>query len=285
MDGETLRKLQLTQLEILKEFKRVCEALNLRYILDSGTLLGAVRHRGFIPWDDDVDVGMLRADYEKFLAEAPALLDKKYFLQTWRTDPGYAFPFAKLRMNDTLYRQAALENAEQHCGIFIDIFPYDAVLKMSRRRDKRRRQRLNRLSFALFLKHRYCFGDRFATRKGKIKFLRRRALYYLSGNAWRSREELFRRYERLQTRYNGRDTGWLSLTAFRLVIPASIFENLKPLRFEDDEFLGPVDYDDYLTRAYGDYMTPPPVEKRAVGHGVLELRLPGESASLRFDAK
>lgn len=285
MDNESLRKVQLVQLEILKEFKRVCEALNLKYILDSGTLLGAVRHGGFIPWDDDLDVGMLRADYEKFLAEAPALLDKKYFLQTWRTDPGFARPFAKLRMNDTIFRENDVAYANQHSGIFIDIFPYDVAIKSSRLFQLWRRWRLGNISFALSLKHNYGSKEKAAGVKKKLRILAYKIFYYLSGNVWRSREQLFRRYDYLRTRYNKQNTGWLSLTGFRLIIPASIFENLKPLRFEDDEFLCPVDYDAYLARAYGDYMTLPPEEKRADKHNILELKLPGESVSVRFDDK
>ena len=74
MDNETLRKVQLAQLEIAKEIKRVCDENNIKYFLDSGTLLGAVLHKGFIPWDDDMDIGMLRDEYEKFLQIAPEKL-------------------------------------------------------------------------------------------------------------------------------------------------------------------------------------------------------------------
>lgn len=97
MDNEILRKVQLAQLDMAKEVKRICNKYNINYFMDSGTLLGAVRHKGFIPWDDDLDFGMLREDYEKFLKVAPTELNSKYFLQTWKNDDGFPYGFSKIR--------------------------------------------------------------------------------------------------------------------------------------------------------------------------------------------
>lgn len=97
MDNEILRKVQLAQLDMAKEVKRICNKYNINYFMDSGTLLGAVRHRGFIPWDDDLDFGMLREDYEKFLKIATTELDSKFFLQTWKNDDGFPYGFSKIR--------------------------------------------------------------------------------------------------------------------------------------------------------------------------------------------
>lgn len=122
MERELLRKVQLTQLEIAKEIRRVCEENDIPYFLTCGTLLGAVRHQGFIPWDDDMDVGMLRENYEKFCRIAPEKLKPEYCWQSWYTDPNYALPFGKVRKRGTLYLEAKSHRLEEN-GFYVDIFP------------------------------------------------------------------------------------------------------------------------------------------------------------------
>ena len=100
MDEKTLQKLHALELEIAAEMKRICEKHRIRYFMIAGTLLGAVRHGGFIPWDEDMDFGMLRADFERFVSVCADELDReKYFLQTGDSDPGYTYAFAKIRLN------------------------------------------------------------------------------------------------------------------------------------------------------------------------------------------
>lgn len=120
-----LRQLQLCELEILNEFVRICEKYGLRYYLVGGTLLGAVRHQGFIPWDDDIDVAMLRTDYERFADICRYELGEKYFYQNVKTDPYYFLTYAKLRKNNTEFYEERFCNAKFHKGIFIDIIPLD----------------------------------------------------------------------------------------------------------------------------------------------------------------
>ena len=95
MDDVMLRNVQLIQLEIAKEVKRICEQNNISYFMDGGTLLGAVRHKGFIPWDDDLDFGFTRDNYEKFIATAKKNLSSEFFLQTWDSDREYGYAFCK----------------------------------------------------------------------------------------------------------------------------------------------------------------------------------------------
>ena len=117
-----LRNVQLVQLEIAKEVKRICEQNNISYFMDGGTLLGAVRHKGFIPWDDDLDFGFTRDNYEKFIATAKKNLSSEFFLQTWDSDREYGYAFAKIRKKGTIYQERIAQDSNANCGIFIKAF-------------------------------------------------------------------------------------------------------------------------------------------------------------------
>ena len=111
MDDKTLRKLQLTELDILIEIDKICKENNIQYFLIGGTLLGAVRHKGFIPWDDDIDVGMIRSDYEKFidLCLNKNVLGEKYFLHCNESDENYFIPFVKVKKNNTTFAEENID--------------------------------------------------------------------------------------------------------------------------------------------------------------------------------
>ena len=120
-----LQELQAILLELLREFDRVCRKHNIPYMVFCGSALGAVRHHGIIPWDDDLDVTMLRADYERFLQVAPAELKEQYFLQAEGAEH-WPMNFSKLRKNNTTYLEKYHpKDPNHHQGIYIDIFPCD----------------------------------------------------------------------------------------------------------------------------------------------------------------
>lgn len=129
MNNEELHKLHNEELNILKLVVRFCDENHIQYFLTAGSLLGAVRHKGFIPWDDDLDISMPRDDYERFLSIAANKLDKCLYLHCNNTDTEYWLPFAKVRMNDTEFVEPTIEKIQTHKGIFIDIFPLDNAKK------------------------------------------------------------------------------------------------------------------------------------------------------------
>lgn len=121
---EILRRIQLIELDMLIEFDRICRKHNIKYTIGAGTLLGAVRHKGFIPWDDDIDVFMLYEEYKTFLNVAEKELDcEKYFLRTQETDVDNNLTFATIKRNGTKYIKGGREKYNTHPGVPIDIFP------------------------------------------------------------------------------------------------------------------------------------------------------------------
>lgn len=129
MANELTRNLQLTELEILIELDRICKEEGLTYFLEGGTLLGALRHGGFIPWDDDVDVLMPREDYNRLIEVFRAGKLEGYHLQCIETDPGYWNFYAKLRKNGTKFVTKEERYVKSHQGVFIDIFPIEGIKK------------------------------------------------------------------------------------------------------------------------------------------------------------
>ena len=124
---DEFRKMQLLELDMLVEFDRVCRENNINYVIIGGTMLGAVRHQGYIPWDDDADIGMFREDYERF-KELSALLNKDIcYFQDHTTDPYYRWGYGKLRRTGTTYIRIGQEHLKCKTGIFVDIFPLDDV--------------------------------------------------------------------------------------------------------------------------------------------------------------
>ena len=279
MDKQLLRKVQLVQLEIAKEFKRVCNELNLNYFLDSGTLLGAVRHKGFIPWDDDLDVGMIRNEYDAFLRDAPAILSERFFLQSWYSDPQYGLAFAKLRMRKTVYIEEASQSSSAENGFYIDIFPYD-VFPTTKKEQSWQGKRYEFFRRAILVKARYePWIMNSHGLKRSLKKLGYLPIKMYSG--FSKREKMILRYETACQRFNGSSTGFLFEQAGasnygKWVIPEECFKFFTEMPFEGDLFMCPGEYDLYLTSAYGDYMRLPPENKRYNRHKIIQIAFPDE---------
>lgn len=275
MEKDMLRKVQLAQLSILKEVKRVCESNDIHYFLDSGTLLGAVRHKGFIPWDDDLDIGMLYEDYERFLAIAPEAIGDKFVLETWDSDPAYPFPFSKVMLRDTIYIEDAFADTERNNGVYIDVFPYFPRSENPREINKTRHrvEHFRRLEYMIS-------GMRPWVRHNNwIKRLLVRIKYFpaLIVSKFVNKSTLNKKYYYELRRHVGSEfkyyvPGGISKYG-KWKIPNQCFRELILLDFEDDKFSCPVGYDEYLRHAYGDYMTLPPENERENRHHIVEVKL------------
>ncbi|MCI9297948.1 MAG: LicD family protein [Lachnospiraceae bacterium] len=259
MDQNTLRKLQMTELEMLAELDRICRKNAIPYILDGGTMLGAVRHGGFIPWDDDVDVRMLRKNYDRFCEICRKELDSKYFLQTYRTDSGYRWGYARILKNGTVFKRKGQHKMTARNGVFIDIFPDDNLP-------------------AAFWGKKMCNG---------ISWLCRKLLYSEVGalnknkfSSWIGFNflNMFPKYwghkgvEYLTEKYADCNTPHVRCLSWGAGFESKGFlkkwhTETKEYTFEGLKVPGPIDMEGYLTHIFGtDYMKLPPEEKRYPGH-------------------
>lgn len=261
---ENIRKLQLVELEILKEFVRVCDEHGINYIIDAGTLLGAVRHGGFIPWDDDIDIRMLRADYDRFCEICQTELRDDYFLQTYKTDPGYRWAYARILKKGTVYKRINHGELKSKTGIFIDIFPNDNLPEsnfaykrctcISWLCRKMLYSELGKLHAKTFLNR---FGFMF------LDIFPKRCAYTLL-------EGLINKYRNIETS-KVRCFGWGSQEE-TLGFQKEWLVNTCDIRFEDITVKAPIKTHEFLVHSFGeDYLTPPPEDKRVPGHAAEEI--------------
>ena len=268
MEQEILKKVRLTQFEIAKEIRRVCEENDIRYFLAHGTFLGAVRHKGFIPWDDDMDMGMLRQDYEKFCRIAPSKLKPEYCLQNWYTEPNYALPFAKVMKRNTLYLENKKTRRLQNNGIYVDIFPYDYAPE-----DSFERNQLTASLLSIYRTKLMKSGYKPWLENDKIIWKKRIGyLYYQMKALFTSQQSLARDYDTLAVAVH--DSSMICERNGRTKLDCydhSWVEELADYTFEGEGFKGPKNYDGYLTSLYCNYMELPPEGERENRHQIIEV--------------
>ena len=250
-----IEELKKIQKDILDEVVAFCEENNIRYFLAYGTLLGAIRHNGYIPWDDDIDIHMPRSDYERFIELYTRKQHSEYKIVTHKLDRRYEVPFAKIFRKDTLvneffYKQSVF-------GVYVDIFPLDGI------KSKWQATVCGQCIRCMYIKTMiFCNRQTFA-RKARLFATKLILLPFSSHFILKSMRRIARKYN-----YDECDKvcSFGSRTAIREILPRDVFDDYVTVTFEGSDYRAPKGYDRYLTQKYGNYMQLPPEDKRVSSH-------------------
>ena len=263
ISGDLLRKVQLTQLQILLDVIKFCEARGICYFLTSGTLLGAIRHSGFIPWDDDIDISMPRKDFDRFV-EASKELPEQYIFQSTSVDKNYPNAMAKVRKKETTMKEPSMSHLNINHGVWIDVFPLDEVSNIEKL--EKRRRIIEIISTAI------CYKLKVRT----IKKARTKVMCALLGLLGVKNLDKLR--TKVMTKENNKNGAYLTsfgsnLGCKRLLFKKEVYFPARSAKFEGAEIAIPNDAEQWLTNAYGEYMELPPVEQRINKHVISELNI------------
>ncbi len=255
---EETRKLQSVSLEMVKYFDALCREHRLTYFLCGGCCIGAVRNQGFIPWDDDVDVFMPREDYGRL--KAVWRDNSKYSIQFETRDLHTANQFVTIHDNETTFIETYKKDLDINHGVKLDVLPLDGCPQGY----KRRFQKLWALSYALFI------VGKAPENHGKVVYGAGKLLLFLVSSK-RLRSRIWRLSEKQMSRYPVASCQYITELCsgpryMRLEYPAEVFSGQKYVPFEDTFLPIPIGYDTYLTMAFGDYLTPPPLSQRVCHH-------------------
>lgn len=255
-----LQQLELQNLEVLSD---VCQKLGIQFFLYGGSLIGAVRHKGFVPWDDDLDIAMMRNDYMRFIQEAPSILPEDYFLQTPYNDKKSPYIYTKLRLKGTRCIEYVHHKKKMEQGIYVDIYPIDNIPDDDEAFLKKYNQFQETVK--LFGLRQSPYPSRQADswkRRGRnvIKFVVCTLLKLIPHGC------LVKKIDRIMTEYN--DVGTKRQGNYSYPSPTNLFYGITPFEkgsFEGIEVNLPRSWDKHLSMRYGNYMKLPPEEKR-IGH-------------------
>lgn len=264
----TIEECKRIQLEILNYIDSICHQNNLRYFLCGGTLLGAIRHKGFIPWDDDIDIMLPRPDYRKLIDLLKD--DNRYKSLSAYYQKDYIYPFAKVvDLSTSLYENQVKYDIKDY-GVYVDLFPLDGMPKGDKA-IQRHYKKVARLRFMRTMSLNVTSG------KGSniVKHLGEKILWlYARMLGWKYWNK---KIEKVCLKYNysiSDKIGFLTASygSARIILDKAVYENKKRVPFEEYCFDIPAGYDEYLTSSYGNYMEYPPIEKRVSGHNYVAYR-------------
>lgn len=264
-----LNYLRRLLLDMLREFDRICRKHGIRYFLSGGSMLGAARHGGFIPWDDDVDVGMLREDFERFKAIAPSELNEKYSYQSFTNKNGYHYFFDRITAKNSYFASRYSDSYEMPKGFSIDIFVYDRVPDDPKKWRRIWKRLMNK---RLFMNVRWRNEPR---GEGKARLISKLLLPFLR---LKSMDGYSASYDKATRRYEHSDSNTIMVPAtdhiYRDMMPREWFTEVIPWRFEDVDTFMPKGWDGFLRIWYGEnYMEMLPLYKQTPYHDYYRLDL------------
>ncbi|MCB7302615.1 LicD family protein [Bariatricus massiliensis] len=276
--SDKLRELQLTELRLFKKFDEICRQYGITYYALGGTLLGAVRHKGFIPWDDDMDIGVPRPDYDRLSAIFSKELDNTIHFHDFHSDPQYIRYFG--RLEDTSIKIIRHDNMkEEHSFAWIDIFPLDG---MPNNMILRTIWKL----YVLFLRMIYrfsCFDTLVNVNKKNRPWYEKALIFvgrHFSIQTLLNTEDCLNKLEKALTKFPYEQSNYLvnamGAYKFKEMFHKKVYGEGSLYAFEDIEICGPVDFDTVCRQLYGDYMQPPAEEERN-HHGLKAIIMNGDS--------
>lgn len=266
---EESEKIQKIELQALLEIDRICRKHNIKYTLTGGSLLGAIRHKGFIPWDDDIDIAMMRNDFIRFENVCKKELDSTFFYQSHQTEKNYLRLYSKLRVNGTVFKESVHANHNIHHGVYIDIFPIDYTPTQKFKRE------MHILAYSFFnygLAAKYLNIQARAGKRKLMAYLLR--IIYLPF----SKEFLYSNANRIAMKYKDSTEKLHTIIFSGTYLRKECFEygmytKYCDLTFENNNIMSICNYEKYLEAVYGNYMELPPKEKQISHHNITELIL------------
>ena len=256
--GYDLKAIQNIMLEMMLEIDRVCRENNIKYILDGGSMLGAVRHKGFIPWDDDLDLAMMRDDYIKFTSVANQCLKAPYEFQCVENTREYPYNFGKVFHTKTKFLEHFTADLDICHGVYIDIFPMDYVDLSDEKTLAKKRRLVSKYTQARYYKLKHNRGLKASvTRALPLSWINKRGLKHMM--------YFYKKGDHVQKiSHFGKN---------KPPIPTSMFTDTIRVPFEQYAFPIPREYDEFLKGRYGDYMKLPPIEDQRPLHHIIGVEL------------
>ena len=274
-NSDILRRLHAELMDVMREVIRVCDVAGIPYFIQGGTAIGAHFFDDIVPWDDDIDLGMTRENYERFLREAPALLAKDYHLQEFTTEPDTPFYFAKVRKCGTRFVESEWVGLPIEDGIYIDIFPYDRIPD-NRSLERKQRSRVRFWVNCFTAKSVWLWRWFGRANNGVVmpKSLLSCAAIRLV-TAFMSKEQIYNRLHCELTRYNDTQASRYNIVRMpKDMISVQAIENPERRKFGDMEVWAPSDLETYLRNHYGDIQKWLPEDKR-LNHAPEQLSFGG----------